>query len=72
MFNKNDVSKIRETVESWEATKVKKALEKFPERKETFKNSSEILIMKEIWEYLLSIHSLEAFKIPCTEVDSGQ
>lgn len=37
MFNKNDVSKIRETVESWEATKVKKALEKFPERKETFK-----------------------------------
>lgn len=85
MFNKNDVSKIRETVESWEATKVKKALEKFPERKETFKTHrrlklkdfilqliSKNLIMKEIWEYLLSIHSLEAFKIPCTEVDSGQ
>ena len=46
MFNKNDVSKIRETVESWEATKVKKALEKFPERKETFKNSSEIEVKR--------------------------
>ncbi len=46
MFNKSDISKIRENVESWEATKVKKALEKFPERKEVFKNSSEFEVKR--------------------------
>lgn len=46
MFNKNEISKIKENVDAWEATGVKKTLEKFPERREIFKNSSEIEVKR--------------------------
>ena len=46
MFNKNEVSKIKQDVDLWENTKVKKTLEKFPERKESFRNSSEIEVKR--------------------------
>jgi len=46
MFDKNQVSKIKENVSAWEDGKVKKSLERFPERKEEFKNTSEIEVKR--------------------------
>lgn len=46
MFNKDEISKINEAVQNWEDTKVKKSIDRFPERKETFKNSSDIEVKR--------------------------
>lgn len=46
MFDKKRVLSIREKVEFWEKEKVGKTLSKFPERKEAFKNSSDLEIKR--------------------------
>lgn len=46
MFNKEEISKIKEAVQVWEDTKVNKSISRFPERRETFKNSSEIEVKR--------------------------
>ncbi|MDO4720276.1 MAG: methylmalonyl-CoA mutase family protein [Peptostreptococcaceae bacterium] len=46
MFDRKKATEIRERVKFWEDNKVRKSLERFPERKEKFKNSSDIEIKR--------------------------
>lgn len=46
MFDRKKAAEIRERVKFWEDNKVRKSLERFPERKEKFKNSSDIEIKR--------------------------
>lgn len=46
MFEKDAIHQVKDMVSDWEEGKLAKALEKFPERKAEFKNSSEIEIKR--------------------------
>lgn len=46
MFNKKNIIVLKEKVDFWEENKVSKTLQKFPERKAVFKNSSDIEIKR--------------------------
>lgn len=46
MFEKNVINQIDEALKAWEDGKLKKSLDKFPERKAEFKNSSEIEVKR--------------------------
>ncbi len=46
MFEKDVISQIDEKIKEWEEGSLKKSLDKFPERKKEFKNSSEIKVKR--------------------------